>query len=264
VADGVVKGCCRARKTFANVQAFFLEVIGPEAMRRGVSQIGLILDNGSTHAPKQLEAGLKAQQQEPGWSFTVEGVWLPKYASWLDQIEIWFSVLQRKVLTPNHFADLKALQQRILEFIAHYNHAAQPIQWSYTVTQLVEKFATNERNPVLRTLRMPINVPRVMHPHPLLAHKVGMGILHLRVVCPNRRSPNRLDANILYRDDFPLRRQQLLPARQVSGIHPSLPGHHERMEPRALNLLLPLRPFHRDVHDVLSVIQTFPDETDPG
>lgn len=143
VADGGVSGCCRARKTFADFQAFLLEVIVPEAVRRGVNQIGLILDNGSTHAPKQLEAWLKAQQQEQGWSFSVEVVWLPKYASWLDQIEIWFSVLQRKVLTPNHFTDLKALQQRILEFIAHYNHSAKPIQWSYTVTQLVEKFATN-------------------------------------------------------------------------------------------------------------------------
>ena len=76
-------------------------------------------------------------------AFTVQVIWLPKYASWLDQIEIWFSVLQRKALTPNHFVDLEALKQRILEFIAHYNCSAKPIHWSYTVTKLEEKFATN-------------------------------------------------------------------------------------------------------------------------
>jgi transposase len=143
VADGQVYGCCRARKCFADFQAFFREVIVPEAIRRGVKEIQLILDHGPTHAPKQLEAWLVQQQQEQAWPFTVQVVWLPKYASWLDQIEIWFSVLQRKALTPNHFVDLEALKQRILEFIAHYNLTAKPIHWTYTVAKLEEKFATN-------------------------------------------------------------------------------------------------------------------------
>ena len=115
----------------------------PAAIQRGVTEIRLILDHGPTHAPKQLEAWLAQQQLEQAWPFTVQVVWLPKYASWLDQIEIWFSVLQRKALTPNHFVDLEALKQRILEFIAHYNRTAQPIHWSYTIAKLEEKFATN-------------------------------------------------------------------------------------------------------------------------
>jgi transposase len=143
VADGQVYGCCRARKCFADFQAFFQEVIVPEAIRRGVKDIRLILDHSPTHAPKQLEAWLAQQQQVQAWPFTVQLVWLPKYASWLDQIEIWFSVLQRKALTPNHFVDLDALKQRILDFIAHYNYSAKPIHWSYTVAKLEEKFATN-------------------------------------------------------------------------------------------------------------------------
>lgn len=143
VADGLVSGCCRARKTFTDFQAFFLEVVVPEALRRGVTQIRWILDNSSTHAPKQLSAWLAEQQVARGWSFTVQVVWLPKYASWLDQIEIWFSILQRKVLTPNHFPNLDTLKQRILDFMAHYNSSAKPLQWSYTVSQLMEKFATN-------------------------------------------------------------------------------------------------------------------------
>lgn len=105
--------------------------------------IYLILDNGSTHAPKQLQAWLNQKQKQEGWAFTVEVVWLPKYASWLDQIEIWFSILQRKLLTPNDFSDLTTLQQRITDFITCHNHSAQPIKWSYTVAQMMEKFATN-------------------------------------------------------------------------------------------------------------------------
>lgn len=143
VAEGLVYGCCRPSKTFLDFQAFLLEVLIPEAIRRGVRHIYLILDNGSTHAPKQLQAWLNQKQHEKGWAFTVEVVWLPKYASWLDQIEIWFSTLQRKLLTPNDFPDLNTLQQRIVDFIARHNESAQPIKWSYTVAQMMEKFATN-------------------------------------------------------------------------------------------------------------------------
>lgn len=141
VAEGLVYGCCRPTKTFLDFQAFLLEVLIPEAIRRGVRHIYLILDNGSTHALKQLQTWLNQKQNEEGWAFTVQVVWLPKYASWLDQIEIWFSILQRKLLTPNDFPDLNTLQQRIFDFIAHHNESAQPIKWSYTVAQMMEKFA---------------------------------------------------------------------------------------------------------------------------
>ena len=143
VAEGLIYGCCSPTKTFIDFQTFLLSVLIPEAIRRGVRHIYLILDNGSTHAPKQLQAWLNQKQKEEGWNFTVEVVWLPKYASWLDQIEIWFSILQRKLLTPNDFPDLNTLQQRITDFIIRHNDSAQPIKWSYTVAQMMEKFATN-------------------------------------------------------------------------------------------------------------------------
>ena len=143
VAEGLVYGCCRPTKKFLDFQAFLLEVLIPEAVSRKVRHIYLILDNGSTHAPKQLQAWLNQKQQESGWAFTVEVVWLPKYASWLDQIEIWFSILQRKLLTPNYFPDIETLQQSINNFIARHNASAEPIKWSYTVAQMIDKFATN-------------------------------------------------------------------------------------------------------------------------
>lgn len=143
VADGKVYGCCRARRCFVDFQAFFLEVLAKEALRRKVKEVRLILDNGSTHAPKQLEGWLAEQQRENSWPFVVRVSWLPRYASWLDQIEIWFSVLQRKVLTPNHFPNLEELSRRIMAFIEHHNRSARPIEWSYTVTQMEAKFGTN-------------------------------------------------------------------------------------------------------------------------
>lgn len=143
VADGKVYGCCRARRRFVDFQALVQTGIVPEATARGVREIRLILDNGPTHAPKQLEGWLARQQREQNWPFTVTVAWLPKYASWLDQIEIWFSILQRKVLTPNHFENLGALSQRIMDFIAHYDESAQPLNWSYTVAKFNEKFGTD-------------------------------------------------------------------------------------------------------------------------
>ncbi|MCC5633545.1 transposase [Nostoc sphaeroides CHAB 2801] len=143
VAEGLIYGCCSPTKTFLDFQAFIISVLIPEAIHRGVRHIYLILDNGSTHAPKQLQTWLNQKQKEEDWNFTVEVVWLPKYASWLDQIEIWFSILQRKLLTPNDFPDLNTLQQRITDFIIRHNDSAQPIKWSYTVAQMMEKFATN-------------------------------------------------------------------------------------------------------------------------
>lgn len=139
VADGQVYGQCRLRKRFVDFQAFLLAVVIPEALRRGVHPLALILDNGTMHAPKQLERWLQEQTETHGWAF----YWLPKNASWLDQIEIWFSILQRKLLQPNHFERLGSLKQSIVKFIAHYNRTAKPIQWSYPVEKLEQKLGTN-------------------------------------------------------------------------------------------------------------------------
>jgi len=143
VADGQVYGHCRLRKRFLDFQAFLQGTLFPEARRRGVHTLALILDNGPTHAPRQLERWLQTQRQIEDWPFEVQVYWLPKNASWLNQIEIWFSILQRKVLQPNHFDRLGCLRQTLLAFIAHYNQTAKPIQWSYTVEKLERKLETN-------------------------------------------------------------------------------------------------------------------------
>jgi hypothetical protein len=74
VVDGWVGGLCRQRKRFVDFQAFVLEVVVPEAMRCGVHTVALILDNCSTHAPKQLQGWLEAQRVVWGWMVSIPGV----------------------------------------------------------------------------------------------------------------------------------------------------------------------------------------------
>jgi hypothetical protein len=143
VADGWVYGMCRNRKRFVDYQAFLLTVIIPEALRRGVHTLALILDNGPTHAPKQLEQWLAKETQARGWPLKIQVYWLPKNASWLDQIEIWFSILQRKLLKPNDFESLPALEKAIRSFIRYCNRTAKPIQWTYTVEKLEQKLGAH-------------------------------------------------------------------------------------------------------------------------
>ena len=80
-----------------------------------------------------------------GLRFEVRIHWLPVHASWLDQIEIVFSVLQRKVLMPNDFASRRLVERRILTFFAERNGTARPIHWSYTSKQLIAKGGRRQR-----------------------------------------------------------------------------------------------------------------------
>jgi transposase len=141
VADGQVYGTCRQRKCFVDFQAFVQQDIIPEALRRQVQTVTLILDNGTTHAPKQLERWLKAQEQACEGRLRFQVHWLPPNASWLDQIEIWFSLLQRKCLQPNHFLSTSALETALSEYISYYDQTARPINWTYTVEKLEHKLA---------------------------------------------------------------------------------------------------------------------------
>lgn len=65
-------------------------------------------------------------------------VHLPVHASWLNQIEIVFSVISRKVIKPADFADLAVLAQRLLDFQPRYNATAAPFDWRFTRADLAE------------------------------------------------------------------------------------------------------------------------------
>jgi hypothetical protein len=89
------------------------------------------MDNGSSHRGARCVARL--QKQFPRL-VPVHG---PVHASWLNQIEIYFSIVQRKVLTPNDFPSLAALEERLLGFQTHYESIARPFEWKFTRRDLV-------------------------------------------------------------------------------------------------------------------------------
>jgi transposase len=67
----------------------------------------------------------------------IQFVYLPKHTSWLNQVEIWFSILVRRVLKRGNFPSLEALHARLVEFIEYFNRTAEPFRWTYTGRPLV-------------------------------------------------------------------------------------------------------------------------------
>jgi hypothetical protein len=80
VADGQVMGQCATRQRFVDLQAFLEQVLVPQARRRGVQRVALVLENGPPHAPKQVERWLQAQTQAQQWGLTFQVYWLPTNA----------------------------------------------------------------------------------------------------------------------------------------------------------------------------------------
>jgi transposase len=89
-----------------------------------------VVDNGSSHNGQR-----SVERMAAAWP-TARLVHLPVHASWLNQIEIVFSVIQRKVVKPADFADLAALADRLCRFEDRYNETARPFDWRFTSSDL--------------------------------------------------------------------------------------------------------------------------------
>jgi transposase len=94
-----------------------------------------IVDNGSSHRGKASVDRLATAYPNAVLVHT------PVHASWLNQIEIFFSVVQRKVVAPNDFTDLDQVHQRLHAFEARYNATAQPFKWKFTTSDLDDLLA---------------------------------------------------------------------------------------------------------------------------
>ena len=70
----------------------------------------------------------------------------PVHASWLNQVEIYFSIIQRKVVTPNDFTSLDHVQDRLTAFEQRYNATARPFSWKFTSADLEDLMARIERH----------------------------------------------------------------------------------------------------------------------
>jgi len=102
-------------------------------------RVFLIIDNGSAHRGKRSIDRLQGT-----WPNLIV-VHTPVHASWLNQGEIYFSVVQRKVVTPNDFVDLDTLEAHLLAFGRHYEQIAAPFQWKFT-RQDLQKLLTKADN----------------------------------------------------------------------------------------------------------------------
>jgi DDE superfamily endonuclease len=112
---------------------------------REARRVFWIVDNGSSHRGARCVE--RFQTAFPNL-IPVHG---PIHASWLNQIEIYFSIVQRKALTPNDFQSLKDVEERLLAFQAYYESIARPFEWRFTkddLAALIRKLGDRTALPV--------------------------------------------------------------------------------------------------------------------
>ena len=93
---------------------------------RSAHRMFLVTDNGSSHRGPKAAGRLRAK-----WRNAVL-VHTPIHASWLNQIEVYFSIVERKLLTPSDFADPGVLGRALMAFQSRYQRAAKPFKWTFT------------------------------------------------------------------------------------------------------------------------------------
>ena len=118
-------GLCQA-STGIDSYRELVDLVMRQEPYRSADRVFWITDNGSSHR------GRSSIERLNSWYPNAIQVHTPIHASWLNQIEIYFSVLQRNVLTPNDFENLSDLQDRILSFQKLYETIAKPFEWKFT------------------------------------------------------------------------------------------------------------------------------------
>jgi hypothetical protein len=124
-----VFGRCEVKSGIAPVDRLVSEVRGQEPYK-SARRVFWIMDNCSAHR------GHKAVKRfRDKWPNAIL-IHTPVHASWLNQVEIYFSIVQRKALTPNDFSSLAELEQRLLTFQCHYERTTSPFKWIFTRSDL--------------------------------------------------------------------------------------------------------------------------------
>jgi len=133
--SGKVLGKAVARHTSEEFVAFLAAIVASQPKRK---EIHVILDNLSAHKTKRVQQFL-ADHPSVTLHFT------PTYSSWLNQVEIWFSKIERDVIARGVFTSVPDLRRKLMRYIKKYNDAPRPIKWSYVDVR--NKFAgTNSLN----------------------------------------------------------------------------------------------------------------------
>ncbi len=130
---GEVLGKTAERHTSAEFVAFLTALLAHQPRRQ---EIHVILDNLSAHKTRQVEAFL-AEHPQVHLHFT------PTYASWLNQVELWFTRIERDVIARGIFTSVPDLARKLLRYIRRYNHAPRPVKWTYADPR--RRITTNSR-----------------------------------------------------------------------------------------------------------------------
>jgi transposase len=118
---GAVLGRTAERHTSAEFVAFLTDLV---AHLPRTPAIHVILDNLSAHKTQQVETFLS---EHP----TVRLHFTPTYASWLNQVELWFAKIERDVIARGIFTSRHDLNRKLMRYIRHYNRSAKPVKWKY-------------------------------------------------------------------------------------------------------------------------------------
>lgn len=131
VHRGIVTGRCEPKTGIAPFGRLIEDVLGRPPYG-DAERLFVIVDNGSSH--RGAASIRRLRKRDP----RVLLVHTPIHASWLNQVEIYFSIIQRKVLTPNDFASLDALRLRLALYEELTNRAPKPFAWKFTRQKLAD------------------------------------------------------------------------------------------------------------------------------
>jgi len=129
VHRGQVTGRCEDTTGIAPFSRLVEQVMTTEPYA-SADRVFWVVDNGSSH-----RGAASVERMARAWP-NAQLIHLPAHASWLDQAEIYFSVVQRKVLTPSDFTHLDQIRDRLAAFEIRYNAIARPFTWKFTRTNL--------------------------------------------------------------------------------------------------------------------------------
>ena len=118
---GEVLGKTAARHTSAEFVAFLSELSSGQPKGR---EIHVVVDNLSAHKTERVRLFLQDHPQ-------VTLHFTPTYSSWLNQVELWFSKIERDVIARGVFSSVKDLAKKLMRYIRLYNRQAKPIKWTY-------------------------------------------------------------------------------------------------------------------------------------
>ena len=131
VQRGYVMGRCEPQTGIAPFGRLGTQVMQQEPYR-SANRVFWVVDNGSAH---RGQAAVRRLGKAYANAILVH---TPVHASWLNQVEIYFSIVQRKVLTPNDFASLEEVEQRLRLYEELSNRQPRPFEWKFTRAKLAE------------------------------------------------------------------------------------------------------------------------------